>query len=161
MPNIKFYLVSLLAISLSVALYALRQQLVANGELSNEKSRLESVIQSKDELYSRQIELTKEASEREILTAQEAIKKDEEFQKLRDCVNSGKCSVRVRNGSDNKLPDTTASGSGATKADASDTRRLEQDFLRIAEHIGIIEVRYEALQRELIARSKSDFCSPK
>ena len=120
-------------------------------------------IESKDNLIKKERALASDAASREQKTAGELKVKQDEFKKLRDCFDAGKCVVKLRNSpkeTANSVPNTASSGSETSSSNAEYTRRLEQDYLRLTETIGLVEVNYAALQRELIARSDVNFCNP-
>jgi len=120
-------------------------------------------IESKDNLIKKERDLAGDAAIREQKTADDLKVKEDEFKKLRDCFDAGKCVVKLRNSpkeTANSVPNTASSGSETSSANAEYTRRLEQDYLRLTETIGLVEVNYAALQRELIARSDVNFCNP-
>ena len=120
-------------------------------------------IESKDNLIKKERELSSDAASREQKTAEDLKVKEDEFKKLRDCFDAGKCVVKLRNSPEkarSSVPNTAGSGSEASSSNAEYTRRLEQDYLRLTETIGLVEVNYAALQRELIARSDKDYCNP-
>jgi len=146
---------------LGVASYGLYKQVKANGALVKEISQKQQEIEAGEALIEKERKLVNEASDREQKTAQEHEAKYAEFKKLTDCIADRSCGVVVRNFCPAKVSNTTTSGSGASKADAANTRQLEQDYLHLIEQIGIVEVNYAALQREVIARSKPDYCQPK
>ena len=120
-------------------------------------------IESKDNLIKKERDLASDAASREQKTADDLKVKQDEFKKLRDCFDAGKCVVKLRNSpkeTTRSVPNTASSGSETSSANAEYTRRLEQDYIRLTETIGLVEVNYAALQRELIARSDKDYCNP-
>lgn len=120
-------------------------------------------IIAKDSLIKKERSLADDAAKREQKTADDLKVKQDEFKKLRDCFDAGKCVVKLRNSpkeTSSRVPNTASSGSESSGANAEYTRTLEQNYLRLTETIGLVEVNYAALQRELIARSAKDYCSP-
>ena len=120
-------------------------------------------IEAKDNLIKKERSLADAAAKREQKTADDLKVKQDEFKKLRDCFDAGKCIVKLRNSpkeTASSVPNTASSGSETSSANAEYTRRLEQDYIRLTETIGLVEVNYAALQRELIARSDVNFCNP-
>lgn len=120
-------------------------------------------IESKDNLIKKERAMANDAASREQKTADDLKVKQDEFKKLRDCFDAGKCVVKLRNSTKetaNSVPNTSSSGSETSSENAEYTRRLEQDYIRLTETIGLVEVNYAALQRELIARSDRDYCNP-
>jgi len=158
-----FSAIAVLSISLSIALLAIKEQHDTNIAKDAEIERLDGVLAAKDGLISKERTLADQAAEREQITVNDAREKNAELEKLRDCFDSGKCVLRLRNESprDSKLPNSAASTSEPAGTDAGYSRRLEQDYLRLADTLGKVEVNYAALQRELTSRSAKDFCQPK
>lgn len=120
-------------------------------------------IESKDNLIKKERSLAEDADKREQKTADDLKVKEDELKKLRDCFDAGKCVLRMRNSPEktgNGLPNTSSSRPIPAGTDAEYTRTLEQNYLRLTEVIGLVEVNYAALQRELIARSDKDYCNP-
>ncbi len=119
-------------------------------------------IEAKSNLIKKERSLADDAANREQKTADDLRVKDDELKKLRDCFDAGKCVLRMRNSpaeNSSKLPNTASGRPEPVGADAEYTRRLEQDYIRLTETIGLVEVNYAALQRELIARSDKDYCN--
>jgi len=120
-------------------------------------------IEAKDNLIKKERSLAYDAAKREQKTADDLKVKQDEFKKLRDCFDAGKCVVKLRGSpkeTTSRVPNTSGSGSESSSTNAEYTRRLEQDYIRLTETIGLVEVNYAALQRELIARSDKDYCNP-
>jgi type II secretory pathway component PulJ len=153
--------ITVLASLLGLASYGLYKQVQKNGELSVEIEAKEAKIKSGEELIAKERKLITEANYREQQTAKEHEEKYAEFKKLTDCINNRTCGVVVRNYCHNTVPSSTASGSRTSETNAPDTRQLEQDYLHLIKQLGIAEVNYAAMQRELIARANPEYCQPK
>jgi len=153
--------ITVLVSLLGFASYGLYKQVQKNGELSVKLDLKDAQIKSGEELIAKERKLITEANDREQQTAKEHEAKYAEFKKLTDCINNRTCGVVVRNYCPSTVPSSTASGSRVTETNAPDTRQLEQDYLHLIEQLGIVEVNYVAMQRELIARSHPDYCQPK
>jgi len=120
-------------------------------------------IEAKSNLIKKERSLADDAANREQKTADDLKVKDDELKKLRDCFDAGKCTLRMRNSPEktgNGVPNTASGRPEPAGTDAEYTRRLEQNYLRLTDTVKLVEVRYAALQRELIARSDKDFCNP-
>ena len=161
--NIKFATIAALLVAfIAFAMHYdhLKEKVAAQEDKIAEQA---GEIESKDNLIKKERALASDAASREQKTADDLKVKENEFKKLRDCFDAGKCVVKLRNSpkeTANSVPDTSSSGSETSSANAEYTRRLEQDYLRLTETIGLVEVNYAALQRELIARSDVNFCNP-
>ena len=120
-------------------------------------------IEAKSNLIKKERSLADDAASREQKTADDLRVKDDEIKKLRDCFDTGKCVLRMRNSPEktgNRVPNTDSSRPESTGTDAEYTRRLEQNYLRLTDTIRKVEIKYAALQRELVARSDKDYCNP-
>jgi type II secretory pathway pseudopilin PulG len=153
--------IAVLTALLGLASFGLYKQVQKNGKLSVKLELKQAQIKAGEELIAKERKLIIEANYREQQTAKEHEAKYAEFKKLTDCINNRTCGVVVRNYCPNTVPSSTASGSRTSEANAPNTRQLEQDYLHLIEQIGIVEVNYVAMQRELIARSRPDYCQPK
>jgi len=163
MINLKLYIYA--ALFVAAIAFFMRYDYVAeqNQQLKQDKIAQAGEIEAKDKLIKKERSLADDAANREQRTADDLKVKDDELKKLRDCFDAGKCVLRMRNSpteNNSKLPNTAGSGSEAAGANAEYTRTLEQNYLRLTEVIGLVEVNYAALQRELIARSAKDYCDP-
>jgi hypothetical protein len=150
-----------LTAALGLASFGLYKQVQKNGRLSADIEVKVAEIKAGEELITKERRLITEANDREQQTAKEHEAKYAEFKKLTDCINNRTCGVVVRNYCPNTVPSSTASGSRTSETNAHDTRQLEQDYLHLIEQFGVVEVNYAAMQRELIARSRPDYCQPK
>ena len=161
--NIKFATIAALLVAfIAFAMHYdhLKEKVAAQEDKIAEQA---GEIESKDNLIKKERALASDAASREQKTADDLKVKENEFKKLRDCFDAGKCVVKLRNSpkeTANSVPSTASSGSETSSSNAEYTRRLEQDYLRLTETIGLVEVNYAALQRELIARSDVNFCNP-
>lgn len=83
-----------------------------------------------------------------------------ELDSLRACVADKSCGVRVVRGACPAVPGANSNAGGAEADDAADRRQFEQDYFRLVESIKETKRRYGWMQKELIARSAPNYCSP-
>ena len=165
MPTINLKIAAIVVLLVAFIAFAMHYDYLReeSDRKDAEITRLDEVLANKDSLVKKERSLADDAASREQKTADDLRVKDDEIKKLRDCFDAGKCVLRMRNSpteNNSKLPNTASSGSEPARANAEYTRALEQNYIRLTEVIGLVEVNYAALQRELIARSDKDYCNP-
>ena len=165
MPTINLKIAAIVVLLVAFIAFAMHYDYLReeSDRKDAEITRLDEVLANKDSLVNKERPLADDAAKREQKTADDLRVKDDEIKKLRDCFDAGKCVLRMRNSpteNNSKLPNTASSGSEPARANAEYTRALEQNYIRLTEVIGLVEVNYAALQRELIARSDKDYCNP-
>lgn len=165
MPTINLKIAAIVVLLVAFIAFAMHYDYLReeSDRKDAEITRLDEVLANKDSLVKKERSLADDAAKREQKTADDLRVKDDEIKKLRDCFDAGKCVLRMRNSpteNNSKLPNTASSGSEPARANAEYTRALEQNYIRLTEVIGLVEVNYAALQRELIARSDKDYCNP-
>ena len=165
MPTINLKIAAIAALLVAFIAFAMHYDHLKDKVAKQEDKIAEQSgeIEAKSNLIKKERSLADDAASREQKTADDLRVKDDEIKKLRDCFDAGKCVLRMRNSpteNNSKLPNTASSGSEPARANAEYTRALEQNYIRLTEVIGLVEVNYAALQRELIARSDKDYCNP-
>lgn len=130
--------------------YVVKDRDAARAELSNTKGVLDKERQNAQEAANRSLAFRIEESNRE-----------EELNKLRTCVAAGKCGIRMRYQACPAMPATNPGGPEIIGTTAEPEREFQQWYFNNIALIDKYELRVKALQEELIARSKKDYCKAK
>jgi hypothetical protein len=129
--------------------------------VNDDRVRLQEELSSANGIITTERENAQDAANRALANSIEEVKIEEEYNRMRDCIDNKSCGVVVRWKS---CP--PVSGSAADKSSTTETvAELERQFQQDANYHKFVirqwEQRVKALEADLIARSAHGACQPK
>jgi ABC-type phosphate transport system auxiliary subunit len=152
---IKLYVAAGLIAALGLAYWRYDYVVTQNNEL---KTQLEGIVG----VLNAERKLSQDYANRALARQIEANKKDEELEKLHNCIADKSCVPRVR--IKQACPTVPSSTTGTAGADGAPTGFAEisgSDYYRLVAAQKKAIWMIEGLQAEVEARSKPDFCNPR
>lgn len=132
--------------------------LVLRADLARVKLERDNAVaaaKAADEVLIKERQEAKEQNDRLALLQADKRAADEELERLTDCVANLTCGVRVKTVRIT-VPQADPGAAGTPRTDAGHCEISGQDYRDLRAAIALTEVRYKALQRELIARSSAE-----
>jgi len=146
---------------LGLASFGLYKQVQKNGELGVEIEAKAAEIKAGEELIAKERTNAQDAANRSLARIIDEENRDAELKKLRACVSAGTCGVRMRYQTCPTLPSSTTTGSGTSAGSSQSERDFQSWYFDNIALMNKYEVRIKALEKEVIARSRPDYCQPK
>jgi len=129
--------------------------------VSDDRERLQAELSSANGIITAERENAQDAANRALANSIEEVKIEEEYNRMRDCIDNKSCGVVVRWKSCPPVPGATADKSSTTETVAELERQFQQDANYHKFIIKQWEQRVKALEADLIARSAPGACQPK